>query len=663
MSETALKKIEKLREEIRKHDYLYYVKASPVISDAEYDRLYRKLKELEKKHPEYDSPSSPTKRIGDSPLDGFRTVSHRVPMLSLDNAFSQEDILRWAESSAKKISFQEGYIVDEKIDGVGVSLTYEKGVFTLAASRGDGWSGDNITENIKTQKVIPLKLNSHEPPDIVEIRGEMFITKTELKRINSLRKKEGKNTFANPRNTCAGALKLLDPLKVARRRMNAFFYAAGAWEGSKKPSTQQGLLETLEKWGLPVDKKYEKRRRIEEVFEVFEKLQASRDSKDYETDGAVIKVNSFAEQQQLGSTSRSPRWAIAYKYKAKKEITTIINVMFSVGRTGAITPVAELEPVEVGGVTISRATLHNFDFARKISAGIGDKVEIERGGDVIPKILGVIKKSSSGEKITPPEKCPSCSGLIKKDPEGVYLRCVNISCPAQLKQHLVHYSSPGAMDIEGLGEKAAGQLVDSGLVKKISDIYSLDKESLLKLDLFAEKKALNLLSGIDKSKNCRLDNFIWALGIRQVGRHIASILADEYKDILILSSAGREELESIDEIGPVAAENIVNFFSGDQNRQVLNKLLEKGVKPVYSPGSEDLKEKTFVFTGSLERYSRKDAQFAVEKKGGKASSSVGPRTDYLVAGSSPGSKFKQAQKLGVKILSEDEFEKMILGDN
>ncbi len=663
MSESKRKKIENLREEIRKHDYLYYVKASPIISDAEYDSLYRRLKELEEKHPEYDSPSSPTKRIGDRPLDTFRTVNHRQPMLSLENAFSRKDVERWNESIDKKISLKDGYIVEEKIDGVGVSLTYEKGFLTLASSRGDGRSGDDITENIKTQKVIPLKLNSQDPPDIVEIRGEIFITRKEFRRINSIRKKEGKKTFANPRNTCAGTLKLLDPSRVARRRMNAFFYASGAWEGKGKPSTQKELLETLKRWDLPVDENHLKCRNIEEVFYAFEKLQSSREKRDYETDGAVIKVNSFEEQHNLGATSRSPRWAIAYKYKAKREITEIRKVVFSVGRTGTITPVAELEPVEVGGVTISRATLHNFDFADKINAGVGDRVEIERGGDVIPKILGVVEKSYPAKEINPPKECPSCRGEIKQDPEGVYRRCVNISCPAQLKQHLVHYASPGAMDIEGFGEKVAGQLVDSGMVKKLPDIYSLDKESLLKLELFAEKKASNLLSEINKSKVCRLDNFIWALGIRQVGRHIASILADEFRDINVLSSAKKEALEFINEIGPIVAENIVNFFSGDQNRRIVRELLEKGVKPAYSVTGGRLEGKIFVFTGSLENYSRKDAQSAVEKKGGKNSSTVSTRTDYIVAGRDPGSKFKKAQKMGITILSEDKFEEMILGEN
>ncbi|MGM0567583.1 MAG: NAD-dependent DNA ligase LigA [Elusimicrobiota bacterium] len=651
--------IEDLRQELRKHDYLYYVKAEPVIGDEEYDRKYRQLKELEKRYPQYDSPDSPTKRVGGDIQEEFRTVSHKTPMLSLDKVYSQDELKKWQERILKSSAIKSGYVVEEKIDGVGVSLSYNKGVLDLALSRGNGFEGDDITQNIRTQRIIPLKLKTDNPPEFIEIRGEMFLSLSEFRRINRDREKKSLPVFSNPRNTCSGTLKLLDPSKVSKRRMNAFFYSVGAWQGSGKVSTQQELLHVLSEWGLPVNHSYRKCSDLKEIFNVYNELSSKRHKRNYEVDGVVVKVNSFREQEKLGTTSKSPRWAVAYKYEAKKALTKIEDVKFGVGRTGQVTPVAKLKPVKLAGVIISNATLHNFDFVKAIDAGVGDIVEIERGGDVIPKILGVSKKMPNRKTIIPPKKCPSCDSLLKKDPEGAYLRCVSISCPAQLKQRIVHYASTGAMNIEGLGEKVAGQLVENGIVKNLQDIYNLNAEKLLSLNLFAEKKAENLLRHIEESKECRLENFIWALGIRHVGRHIASVLADKFRNISSLSAADREELESISEVGPVVAENIVNFFSDPRNKKTIESLLQSGVNPGYDEAETELSGKNFVFTGSLNNLKRSEAENIVERYGGRASSSVSSKTDYLVKGENPGSKLKKAGELGVEIISEDDFKKVI----
>ncbi len=659
MSEKIKKEIESLRKKVRKHDRLYYLKGTPIISDSQYDRLYRRLKELEEKFPSYDSPDSPTKRVGGGVLEQFRTLPHREPMLSLDNLYSKEELKGWLKKREKKTGENKGYVVEEKIDGVAISLTYENGILTLALSRGNGREGDDITRNIKRQMVIPLRLDSSPVPDMVEIRGELYISLSEFRRINSIREEKGKNVFANPRNACAGSLKLLDPSKSARRRMSAFFYSVGAWEGAPPPRTQEELLNILSSWGLPVNKNFYCSLTLNDIFESIEKLRRFREERDYEVDGAVIKVNSIKDQKNLGATVKSPRWAVAYKYESKKAITLIKDIEYSVGRTGTITPVAKLEPVKVGGVTISRATMHNFDFTEKIKAGKGDRVEIERGGDVIPKILGLVKKSPNSKGVPLPAKCPSCGEKIRKDPEGVYIRCLNISCPAQLKQKLIHYGSPGAMDIQGLGESVAGQLVEEGLVKKLPHLYRLRKRDLIRLDLFADRKADNLIKEIDESRECSLDSFIWALGIRQVGRHIASVLANRLGSMEALSAAGRDELEEIKEIGPVVAKNIVNFFSGTENKETVRELLNRGVKPRLQNRGGGLEGESFVFTGSLKKYSRNEAKMEVEERGGRAVSSPSSATDYLVIGENPGSKAEKGKKLGLKIIDEEEFEELI----
>ncbi|MFH1415543.1 MAG: NAD-dependent DNA ligase LigA [Elusimicrobiota bacterium] len=647
------------RRELRYHNHLYYVEGDPEISDEQYDRLYAELVELENRYPEYDDPDSPTHRVGGEPIDEFETHTHAVPMLSLENTYSEEEVAQWEKRITKSGPVSAGYVVEEKIDGVGISLTYANGRLVTAASRGNGMQGDDVTGNIRTQKVIPLVLSSDKPPQTVEVRGEMFIRKTEFDRINRKREKNGLKLFANPRNTCAGTLKLLDPSETAKRKMSAFFYGTGVWIGIEKPLTHWELLETLAGWGLPVNPDSVLCNVLEDVFNVYRQMNNKRQGLDYEIDGTVIKVNSFTEQDRLGATSKNPRWAIAFKFEAKKGISVINGVEYSVGRTGVITPVAKVDPVQVGGVTITSVTLHNFDQVEKLDAAIGDRVEIERGGDVIPKINGVIRKSESPGKILPPQNCPSCGHPVRKDPDGVYIRCINLSCPAQLVQKLIHFASLEAMNIEGLGESVAEQLVAAGLVERLSDLYSLKQEDFIKLELFAEKKAENLYNSIMASKKCALDSFLYGLGIPNIGKHLARVLAVRYKNIENIAAADYNTLRDIDEIGPVVAESVTGFFENRENISVVKKLLDMGVAPQYTVGSDELSGKRFVLTGSLNRFSRKEARNSIEKLGGRFVSSVSEQTDYLVAGDNPGSKLEKARDLGVNIISEEEFLKMI----
>ncbi len=647
--------INELRQKIRYHNYLYYVKGEPVISDKEYDSNYRELKLLEEQHHEYDDIDSPTKRVGGDLLENFQSYTHMVAMLSLENAYSSDEVMEWEKKISKNTNITKGYILEEKIDGVGISLTYKNGRLSVASTRGNGIQGDDVTQNIRTQKVVPLVLSTDDPPEFIEVRGEMFIKKTELERINDERQKEGKSTFANPRNTCAGTLKLLDSRAVAKRRLSAFFYGLGIWKGKNQPYTQGELLKTYISWGLPVNENFKKCRNITEIINTYEILNNERDNRDYDMDGMVIKVNSFTEQNTLGSTSKSPRWAIALKFPARKDITTVEGIEFSVGRTGIITPVAKLNPVEIGGVTITSATLHNFEQVERLGVSVGDRVEVERGGDVIPKVTGVVKKAENAKFIIPPDECPSCRGKVVKDTDGVYYRCVNLSCPAQLVQKLLHYGSIDAMNIEGLGESIAEQLVSKGFVENLPDLYDLKEENLMQLELFAEKKAKNLYNCINRGKNCELGRFIYALGIGHVGKHIAEVLAYSFKSIDALFNVKYEDLIGINEVGPIVAESVASFFSSAGNLAAVKELLSRGVKPEFKDRLDTLQGISFVLTGSLKKYSRKEARDKIEKLGGRFVSSVSKETDYLVLGDNPGSKLEKAREIGIKVVEEDEF--------
>ena len=667
--EEVKRKVEKLREEIRHHDYRYYVLNQPEISDKEYDDLVKKLKQLEKQHPQLITPDSPTQRVGEKPLIGFKTVKHRVAMLSLDNTYSSEEIEEWDKRVHKGLPGGKAeYVVELKIDGVGVSLTYEKGVFLVGATRGDGITGDDITQNLKTIKSIPLRFlttGSSQLPDVIEVRGEVFMEKADFEKLNAEKKKKDEALFANPRNAAAGSLKLLDSQLTAQRKLNCFIHSFGTLEGGKVYKTHWEFLQSAKRLGLRVNPQIKLCKNVNEVISYCENWDNKRGRLGYEIDGMVIKVNSLAQQKRLGYTMKSPRWAIAYKFPAQQATTTLKNIILQVGRTGVITPVAMLEPVECGGVTISRATLHNFDEIRRLDVRIGDRVIVERAGEVIPKIVKVVESVRKGRReiFKVPEKCPECGGRITKEKEEeVAYRCINPSCPAQLERGLVHFASRNAMDIEGFGESVVEQVVKNGLVKDFAGIYSLGKENLLRLELFAEKRAQNLLDAIEKSKERPLSRLLFALGIRHVGEKAAETLAEEFGSIDALMEAKEEELERIPEVGPALAGSVREFFRQKEIRILIEKLKKAGLKleqERVKKGPQILTGKTFVFTGELKGYSRPEAEKLVKNLGGKASSSVSKQTSYVVVGESPGSKYGKAKAFGVPVLSEEEFEKLI----
>jgi DNA ligase (NAD+) len=668
--EEVKRKVEKLREEIRHHDYRYYVLNQPEISDKEYDDLVKKLKQLEKQHPELVTPDSPTQRLGEEPLIGFKTVKHRVAMLSLDNTYSSEEIEEWDKRVHKGLSREKvEYVVELKIDGVGVSLTYQKGVFLVGATRGDGVTGDDITQNLKTIKSIPLRFlvtESSQLPDLIEVRGEVFMEKSDFEKLNVEKKKKGEALFANPRNAAAGSLKLLDSRLTAGRKLNCFIHSFGTLEGGKVYKTHWEFLQSAKRLGLRVNPQIKLCKNIDEVISYCEDWEEKKRGRlGYEIDGMVIKVNSLPQQKRLGYTMKSPRWAIAYKFPAQQVTTTLRDIVLQVGRTGVITPVAMLKPVECGGVIISRATLHNFDEIKRLDVRIGDRVIVERAGEVIPKIVKVIESVRKGRReiFKVPEKCPVCGGRITKEKEEeVAYRCINPSCPAQLERGLVHFASRNAMDIEGFGESVVEQVVRDGLAKDFADIYSLRKEDFLKLELFAEKRAQNLRDAIEKSKEKPLARLLFALGIRHVGEKAAETLAEEFGSLDALMEAKEEELERIPEVGPALAGSVREFFKQREIKILIDKLKKAGLRleqERVKKGPQILAGKTFVFTGELKGYSRSEAEKLVKNLGGKASSSVSEQTSYVVVGESPGSKYGKAKALGVSILSEEQFEKLI----
>ncbi|MFQ5867062.1 MAG: NAD-dependent DNA ligase LigA [bacterium] len=667
--EEVKRRVGKLREEIRHHDYRYYVLNQPEISDKEYDDLVKKLKQLEKQYPQLITPDSPTQRVGEKPLEGFKAVKHGVAMLSLDNTYSSEEIKEWAKRVHKGLLREKvEYVLELKIDGVGVSLTYEKGFFVVGATRGDGVIGDDITQNLKTIKSIPLRFLTSEPlqlPDLIEVRGEVFMEKSDFEKLNQEKKKKGEALFANPRNAAAGSLKLLDSRLTAERKLNCFIHSFGTLSGGRIYKTHWEFLQSAKRLGLRVNPEVKLCKDIDEVISYCGDWEKKRGRLSYEIDGMVIKVNSLGQQKSLGYTMKSPRWAIAYKFPAEQATTTLKDIVLQVGRTGVITPVAVLEPVECGGVTISRATLHNFDEIKRLEVRIGDRVIVERAGEVIPKIVKVVESVRKGKReiFKVPEKCPVCGGRITKEKEEeVAYRCINPSCPAQLERGLVHFASRNAMDIEGLGESVVEQLVRSGLVKDFADIYSLRKWQFLKLELFAEKRAQNLLDAIKKSKERPLARLLFALGIRHVGEKAAETLAEEFGSLDALMEAKEEELERIPEVGPALAGSVREFFQQKEIKRLIDRLKKVELKleqEIVKRGPQILAGKTFVFTGDLKGYSRSEAEELVKNLGGKASSSVSRKTSYVVVGESPGSKYGKAKALEVPILSEEEFEKLI----
>jgi len=657
------KKIERLREQIRHHDYLYYILSQPEISDKEYDDLMRRLKDLEDKYPQFKTDNSPTVRISGGIPEGFKTVKHKQKMLSLDNTYSYEELRDWDERVHKGLRSGEKveYVVELKIDGVSANITYEKGELSIGATRGDGETGEDVTQNIKTIRVIPLVLLSKNIPDFVEIRGEVYMERKDFDILNKERERAGEILFANPRNATSGSLKLLDTGLVAKRRLNFFAHSLGEYR-RLDILTQWEFLNRLKGWGMRTNPHSKLCSNLEEVIDYCKIWQEKREKLTYDIDGMVIKVDSLSQQRRLGFTMKSPRWAVAYKFPARQATTFVLNINLQVGRTGVITPVAELKPVGCAGVIIRHATLHNFDEIKRLNVKEGDRVLIERAGEVIPKIVKVVQSKGRHPFIIP-KACPVCRGkVIKEKEEDVAYRCINPSCPAQLERGLIHFASRTAMDIEGMGEAIVEQLVGSRLVKDFADVYSLKKEDLLKLELFKDKKAQNLLEAIEKSKNQPLSRLIYGLGVRHVGEKAAYVLAHKFTTLDNLMKAKQEDFDAIYEIGSVMAESIVNFFRQESIQRLIKKLKEAGLnlqEKLTLIKESPLNGKTVVFTGELKNFSRSEAERLVRQFGGNASSSVSKNTDLVVFGETTGTKYDKAKKLGIKIINEQEFSRLI----
>ncbi|MDQ5845357.1 MAG: NAD-dependent DNA ligase LigA [Acidobacteriota bacterium] len=660
-------KIEKLREEIRRHEELYYVRDDPEVSDAEYDKLLESLQELEQQHPEYITPDSPTQRVGGRPAQGFAEVVHRRPMLSLDNSYNIEE-LRAFDQRCQRLA--EGrpldYVAEMKIDGLSLSLHYEDQVLARGVTRGDGRIGEDVTQNARTIRSIPLKLGAKAKPiaNEIEVRGEVFIPRKVFERINAEQEELGQPRLANPRNAAAGTIRQLDSRKVAARKLDMFAYDLLA--GDRKPfATHWQSLDWMEQAGFRVNPNRALCSSIEQVIDFAARMESQRDDLDYEIDGLVVKVNSTALQDEFGTTNKAPRWAIAYKYAARQATTKVLAITVQVGRTGALTPVANLEPVSLAGTTVSRATLHNPDEVKRLGIRIGDWVLIEKGGDVIPKVLKVIESKRTGDEkvFRMPRKCPVCGGEISR-PEGeVVSRCVAADCPAQLKGRLLHFASRRAMRIEGLGEALVDQLVASGKVRDAGDLYSLTLEDVAGLERMATKSASNLLAQIEASKQRDLSNLVYALGLRHVGDRTATTLARQFGSLDALSKATVEELDDVPEIGLTVAESVRDWFEDEGNLQLCRRLEAAGVRTKMErsrePADERFSGRQFVLTGTLDAFTRVEAQAAIETRGGRVTSSVSKKTDYVVAGAEAGSKLDKATSLGVTVVDEKAFKKML----
>lgn len=666
--EEAKKRIEELRRLIEYHNWRYYVLDSPEISDAEYDALMRELIELEGRFPQFVTPDSPTQRVGAPPLEIFPTYRHRVPMLSLQNAFSEEDLVAFDKRIKRFLGMDEKerieYCAELKMDGLAVSLVYENGVLTHGSTRGDGFEGEEVTPNLRTIRSIPLRINTPNPPSFIEVRGEVIMHKKDFEELNKQRAEQGEPLFANPRNAAAGSVRQLDSSITAQRKLDIFCYGIGFCEGYEF-QTQYQVLETLRDWGFKVNPHFRLCKGIEEVIDYCREWVEKHHELPYETDGTVIKVNSLALQNELGTLARSPRWAIAFKFPAEQGVTQVEDIIVQVGRTGVLTPVAVLRPVEVGGVTISRATLHNEDEIRRLGVKIKDWVVVQRAGEVIPEVVAVVTSRRTGEEIEfkMPEKCPVCGSEVVRFPDEVAYRCINYACPAQVKERIYHFASRDAMNIEGLGKEWVDKLVDAGLIKDSADIYSLKLWDLLKLERMGEKLARKLLGNIEKSKNNELYRLIFALGIRHVGESTARLLAQHFGSIDRLMNASLEEISQIPGIGAVVGESIYRFFREPHNRELIEKLRKAGVKMVEEevalPGEKPLAGQRVVFTGALHSMERSRAEEIVAKLGGIPSSSVSRNTTLVVVGENPGSKYRKALELGIKTINEEEFLEMI----
>ena len=660
----AAKRIARLREEIERHNRLYYVLNAPEISDRDYDRLYTELDNLEKKFPDLAAPDSPTRRVGGEPLKEFRSVRHRVPMMSLANTYSRGEIADFHERIMKLApGRQMSYIVEPKIDGLAIALRYESGRLALGCTRGDGATGDDITANLRTIRSIPLRL-AGAAPAVLEARGEVFMPRKGFLAVNREREKNGLEPFANPRNAAAGSLKLLDPREVNRRPLGAVFYGAGETSGIEF-KTHGEMLDRFRALGLPTPLRRWKCHSLEDLFRALEELKAMRPALPFDIDGGVIKVDERDLYDLLGATAKSPRWAIAFKYEPERAETILKSISVQVGRTGVLTPVAELDPVFLSGSTINRATLHNADEIQRKDIRVGDRVYLEKAGEVIPEITGVNVSARTGKErvFAMPEKCPVCGGDITRAEGEIAFRCENLQCPAQLKRWLRHFAARGAMDIEGLGEAIIDQLVDKKLVSDPADLYTLTAAQIAGLERLAEKSAANIIGAIAASKKRDLWRLIFALGIRQVGNKMAQTLEMHFDDMDALASAGNERLEKIYDLGPVAASSIIDFFKAERNRRLIDRLKKAGLNckstPALRSAAASLAGKIYVLTGTLAGFSREEAEEQIRRRGGRTSGSVSAKTTALIAGTDPGSKLDRARALGVPVIGEKELIKIL----
>jgi DNA ligase (NAD+) len=660
------KKIEALREKIRRHEYLYYVVDNPEISDSEFDKVMRQLKDLEAENPDLITPDSPTQRVGGKPREGFVKVPHSSPMLSLDNTYSEDELRDW-ERRVHELSgrTEVDYVCELKLDGMSLALIYEDGKLVRGITRGDGSVGEDVTLNVRTVRSVPLsipkeKLKKAGIPTDFELRGELLMPTASFKKINEERERNGLPTFANPRNFTAGTVRQLDSNITAERRLDYFPYIL-LQNGRTYFDHHSKTLAALDTAGFKVNPNHKLVRSMDEVWAFIQKWEEKRDSLPYEIDGIVIKVDRTALQDELGFTGKAPRWAIAYKYAARGAVTKLENVRWQVGRTGKLTPVAELTPVAIGGTTVRNATLHNMDEIERLGVKIGDWVRVERGGDVIPKVVEVDKEHPRGEKeIEAPEKCPVCGTKVVRTEGEVDYRCVNANCPAKLRETILHFASRGVMNIDGMGDALVTQLTDRGLVKNVADIYKLTKDNLLSLERMGDKSAQNILDEIEASKKLPLERVIYGLGIRMVGERTAQFLAEHFGSMEALESAGVEELQDVNEVGPRIAESIVEFFSIAANRKLVERLREAGLTLTGQKKRRGTKlaGKTFVLTGTLAHFTRDEAKKMIEDAGGKVTGSVSKKTDYVVAGADAGSKLDKAKELGVAVIDETAMEKL-----
>ena len=665
-SGTAAEHIESLRDQLREHNYRYYVLDDPVVSDAQYDRLLRELEELESDHPELITEDSPTRRVGAEPAEGFETVKHRIPMLSLGNAFSEDEVAEFDRRVREQLDIDEvAYSVEPKLDGVAIALRYERGRLALAATRGDGRSGENVTANVRTIRAVPLKLRGDSIPDDLEVRGEIFMTRSGFSELNEGLASAGEKTFVNPRNAASGSLRQLDPAVTARRPLHFFCYQAATTDGF--PGRHSETLNRLREMGLPVSPEAQTARGLEGLLDYYRHIGERRDALDYDIDGVVYKVDDFDQQQELGFVSRAPRWAMAHKFPAQEEITRLLSIEVQVGRTGALTPVGRLEPVFVGGVTVTNATLHNLDEIRRKDVRPGDYVVVRRAGDVIPEIVRSVPERREGEleQWQMPKRCPECDSAVEQVEGEAVARCTGgLVCPAQRRRALEHFASRTAMDIDGLGEKVIAQLVERDLVHSPADLYHLDRETLAGLERMGEKSADKLLEALENSKQVTLGRLLFALGIREVGAVTAQALARHFGSLDKLAQASVEDLEAVRDVGPIVARHVHAFFSEAHNRGIIEELLDAGVRyepeaPAADAGELPLAKCTYVLTGSLSGLTRSQAKKRLEALGARVTGSVSKNTTAVIAGDSPGSKLDRAKELGIEVLNEAALEQLL----